>query len=282
MINLPLLLLKIYQYHEVMKSIYVFLILTFLGQCLSAQEYIDLYKDRTNQEPDSKRRDGVTRITKVFNPRLQVFRPADASNNGHSVIICPGGGYQILAIDKEGTEIAEYLTNLGYTAYVLEYSVPQQQEMAFKDLFNAIQVVRTINHDRKESQLGVLGFSAGGHLAATVSTMPDSTMSESTERMLAKPDFAVLIYPAYLDKGENAGLSPEIPLTSETIPMFIFVSADDPYARSAVVMAGALQENQTSVEFHMYPEGGHGYGMRKGIEAAETWPLLLENWLKKR
>ncbi|GLR18659.1 alpha/beta hydrolase [Portibacter lacus] len=247
---------------------------------MQGQKIVGLYSPTDIEySPTGETKDGVTRLTSVKHPRLHIYEPDQGKWNGHHIIVCPGGGYKILAIDKEGTEIAEWLTSLGYKAYVLEYTVPDNKSKAFEDLAHTIHKIRTLSDFGKDSKLGVIGFSAGGHLATTVSTKPDISLYEPTDGISEKPDFAVLIYPAYLDKGENQSLSPEVPLTEMTIPMFIFATADDPYAYSSVVLAEALQINKTSVEFHLLPEGGHGYGLRSG-RAATTWPILCAEWLK--
>ncbi|WP_235297600.1 alpha/beta hydrolase [Portibacter marinus] len=265
------------------KHIFIFVQLILATTIMTAQEYQWLYSDPAVEvylEPEIKRSGGVSRITKVHQPRLQIFKPDEKKNNGDFVLICPGGGYQILAIDLEGTEIAEYLTSLGYTAVVLEYTVPQDRDAALQDVGKAFKDITHFDEFKSDSKMGILGFSAGGHLAARFSTSENNT-NHTKDQDIVKPDFTVLIYPAYLDKGENGGLSPEIKLSPQTPPMFIFVAADDKYAPSSLVLAKALQENKTTVDFHMLAEGGHGFGMREGVEAAETWPLLLEKWLKK-
>jgi len=272
-----------------MKFLCTIIIFSFLGQFINAQDMIHLWGDDEIgselklAEPESKKRDGVTRLSNVTKPRMQVFKPSADADNGHAIVICPGGGYSILAIDLEGWEIAEWLNKLGYTAYVLEYRVPDQKEGALQDVQRALRIVR--EKTGKESKVGVLGFSAGGHLATSAATRyaEDHYASiDNKDEYSSKPDFAVLIYPAYLDKGANNTLSPEITLDVETPPMFIFMTADDPYAGSSTAIAEALRKNKTSVEFHLLPSGGHGYGLREGNAAAETWPLLLKKWLKNQ
>lgn len=240
------------------------------------------------QEPvvTKNNRNNVKRITDITNPNLTVYHPKEVNKNGASILICPGGGYSILAIDIEGHEIAEYFTNLGYTTFVLEYRVPQKQTGALMDIQRAVRIIRN-NADKwniNPNKIGTLGFSAGGSLSARLSTNYHKELYPSfdkTDAISAKPNFSILIYPAYLDKGPNESLTPELTLDKNTTPMFIFATADDGYANSALVMANALRKNRTPVELHLYPIGGHGYGLREGNEAAEKWPILAHEWLNK-
>ena len=226
----------------------------------------------------------VTRITDITNPALVIYPAPVYNNNGSAIIVCPGGGYSILAIDKEGYEIAEWLNTLGFSAMVLQYRVPQKQEGALMDAQRAIRLVRA-NAEKWQlnpEQIGIMGFSAGGSLSARASTMYEKTTYQKMDEMddlSCQPNFALLIYPAYLDEGENRSLTPELNVNENTPPTFIFQTADDRLANSALVYTQALRDNKVSVELHLLPEGGHGYGMRPGIVAAETWPNLAETWL---
>ena len=224
----------------------------------------------------------VTRLTDVTDPLVEVFLPDNP--NGTGIIVCPGGGYNILAINKEGYEIAEWLNSLGYTAFVLQYRVPDKKEGALMDAQRALRIVRSRASDWKiePDKIGIMGFSAGGSLSARASTfyrIKTYNEVDQADQYSSRPDFAILIYPAYLDEGENRSLTPELEINENTPPMFIFETADDPYGNSALVMAGALRDAKVQVELHFLPEGGHGYGLRPGNRAAETWPVLLEEWL---
>lgn len=224
----------------------------------------------------------VTRITDVTNPALMVFEPKASLRNGSAIIVCPGGGYNILAIDKEGYEVAEWLNSLGFTAFVLQYRVPNKQTEALYDMQRAMRMVRSNASKWGVEKIGVLGFSAGGSLAARIATrFPENTYPklERIDSVSSRPDFALLLYPAYLDNGEDRTLTPELTVDSNTPPMFIFGTADDKYGNSSLVMAGALRDHKVPVALHLLPEGGHGYGMRPGNIAAETWPVLAESWL---
>lgn len=227
----------------------------------------------------------LLRITQVSNPILTIFEPNATKKNGASIIISPGGGYHILAANLEGDEIAKWLSDMGYTAFVLHYRVPDQRTGALQDLQRAIRIVRANakNWELDSNKIGVLGFSAGGNLSARASTNFNKETypaMDSVDIVSSKPNFSLLIYPAYLDQGENRTLTEELHVTSETPPTFLFVTADDSHANSALVMTAALRDANVPVELHVMPYGGHGYGLRQGKAAAETWPKLAEIWLK--
>ena len=227
----------------------------------------------------------VTRIAEVTNPVLEVFKANNPT--GASVIVCPGGGYNILAIDLEGYEIAEWLNSIGITAFVLQYRVPEKREGALQDIQRAIRLVRRQSEiwNLDPEKIGVIGFSAGGSLAARAGTRFNEktyNMVDEADQYSARPDYCMLIYPAYLDKGPGNTLTPELTVSEETPPMFIFVAADDKHANSSLVMAQSLRNHKVPVELHVMPEGGHGFGLRKGKEAAELWPVWAEKWLMKR
>lgn len=222
----------------------------------------------------------------MTDPIITVYKPEASKNNGVGIVICPGGGYYILAIDLEGEEIAKWLSELGYTAFVLQYRVPKKQEGALMDAQRALRIVRA---DAKKwnvdpNKVGIMGFSAGGSLSARTSTRYNDKTYEPVDKydkVSCKPNFTALIYPAYLDKGENRSLTPELKVDSLTSPMFIFQTADDKLGNSALVMAQALRDAKVDVELHLLAKGGHGYGLRQGNTAAETWPALMEEWLKQ-
>ena len=230
------------------------------------------------------RGDNVTRIAEITNPAIEVF-PADPSNsNGAGVIVCPGGAYSYLAYNKEGTEIARWLNSLGYSAFVLSYRVPDNRKGALQDAMRAIRIVKENSRrwNIDPGKIGIMGFSAGGSLSARTSTRYNHrtyTTVDRADSLSARPSFALLIYPAYLDEGPDHTLSTELTITPDTPPVFIFQTADDPYGNSALVMAGALRDAGIPVEVHIIAEGGHGYGLRKGNPSAETWPGFAEHWL---
>lgn len=229
---------------------------------------------------------GVVRLTDVTDPVLEVF-PAPAENNtGVGVIVCPGGAYNILAVNLEGYEIAAWLNKLGYTAFVLQYRVPKKEAGALQDAQRAIRIVRSraASWGLNPQKIGIMGFSAGGSLTARAATQYNAnvyTPVDAADALSARPAFGMLIYPAYLDKGEGRTLTPELKLNDQTPPMFIFATADDFYGNSALVMAGALRDAKIPVELHFYATGGHGYGLRPGNPAANVWPGLAATWLQQ-
>ncbi|NWK55672.1 alpha/beta hydrolase [Verrucomicrobiaceae bacterium N1E253] len=258
------------------------------------RQVISLWPDTVPGQKESKsapvvsknNHGNVTRIAKVTTPTLTVFPAKPDMHNGAAVIICPGGGYNILAIDKEGYEVAEWLSQLGYTAFVLHYRVPKNQVGALQDAQRAIRTVRSsaARWQIKTDQIGILGFSAGGSLSARASTRFTEELyptSDAIDQLSARPDFAVLIYPAYLDQGKNRTLTPELKITANTPPLFLFVAGDDPFTNSSLVMGAALTRAKIPYELHVHPKGGHGFGMRPGNLAATTWPDLCAQWLKR-
>ena len=271
----------------------LFIFMSSIGYSQVEREILYLWPDAVPGETAAKappvfaphRQGGVTRISKVTNPALVVYEPSPENRNGAAVIICPGGGYSILAIDHEGYAVADWLSQLGYTAFVLQYRVPQKQLGALQDAQRAIRMVRGMGErwGLDTPQIGVLGFSAGGSLSARASTRYDQVLYEpidALDGLSARPDFSILIYPAYLDQGVNHALTPELKVDAGSPPMFLFVAADDQFANSSLVMGSALRAAKVSFELHVLPKGGHGYGMRAGHRAAETWPKLCEEWLK--
>ena len=233
---------------------------------------------------DTIKNDNTLRYSLVTNPVMEFFPASAASTGRAALIVCPGGGYNILAYDKEGTEIAKWLNSVGYSAFVLQYRVPDKRAGALQDAQRAIRVIRSNakEYNIDAGRIGIMGFSAGGSLSARASIQFNTrtyTPVDEADSISCRPDFTMLIYPAYLDQGPDRTLTPELKPVKETPPMFLFETADDPYGNSALVMAGALRDAKIPVELHFLPEGGHGYGLRPGKTAAETWPVLAEKWL---
>ncbi len=274
-------------------TILLMLIFTMIS-CAQNRVVVDIWPDKVPGESDPKHpaevdksaKDTTTiHLTNITNPNFTVFKPEPSKSNGVGIIIAPGGGYYVLAIDKEGYEVAEWLTSLGYTTFVLQYRVPKKEKGALQDIQRAIRMVRSKASDFNidPNSIGILGFSAGGSLSARLSTLNNENTYDTIDtidKMNSSPDFSILLYPAYLDLGPSQSLTSEIKINNNTPPTFIFATADDKHANSALVMTTALRNSNVPVELHLLPKGGHGYGLRKGNVAAETWPKLLKTWLE--
>lgn len=242
-------------------------------------------KEKLEPKTDTIIKDGVLRYTEITNPALEIWLADSKTNNGAAVIICPGGGYARLAYNKEGTEIAGWLNRNGISAFILSYRVPDKRSGALMDAQRAVRIVRSNaqNWNINPQKIGIMGFSAGADVSARasiLSKLKTYTPIDIADSTSCRPGFSLLIYPAYFDQGPNRSLTPDLKITADTPPMFIFQSADDGLANSSLVMAGALRDSKIPVELHLVPKGGHGYGLRPGNPAAETWPALAEKWLK--
>lgn len=276
-----------------MKNLLIISLVLISATCQSQQkELLHLWpgkvpgeiKEKIKPVIDTTRKDGVLRYSEVTDPALEIWLADKKSSTGAAVVICPGGGYARLAYDKEGTEIAAWLNRNGISAFVLSYRVPNKKSGALMDAQRAIRIVRSnaqkwnINPGR----IGIMGFSAGADVSARASilcALKTYQSVDAADSTSCRPDFTLLIYPAYFDQGPNRSLTPDLKISAETPPMFIFQSADDGLANSSLVMAGALRDAKIPVELHLVPKGGHGYGMRPGNPGAETWPGLAEKWL---
>ena len=225
----------------------------------------------------------ITRLQHVAKPTLTVF-PA-AKPNGAAVVVCPGGGYSILAWDLEGIEVCEWLNGLGVTAFLLKYRVPGQRDGAFADAQRAMGLVR---HRAKgwgidPGRIGILGFSAGGHLAARVCTNHAKRAYEpvdEADQTSCRPDFALPIYPAYLD-AKGGGLdAATLPVAKDTPPTFIAIACGDRFTPGALVYFQALRKAGVRSELHVFAEGSHGCGLRPVDDGLTTWPAHAERWMR--
>ena len=231
--------------------------------------------------------DGSIRVIEVTDPFLAIFLPSPTLKNGKAVLVCPGGGYVRLAVHKEGYSTADWLSSLGYTVFVLHYSVPNQRDGALQDIQRALRLIRNhaTKYQIKTDSITAVGFSAGAHLIARASmgkNLPSYPQQDEADQLSAKPNNMVLIYPAYLNVPGTGKLQKELQAHSETINTFIFQTMDDSYVSSAFAIATALREVKANIEMHILPTGGHGYGLSPGNIAAETWPALLEAWLNRQ
>ncbi len=236
------------------------------------------------------------RITKVSKPELTIFRGPESGDLGAAVVVCPGGGYNMLAWDLEGTEVAKWLNRIGITAVVLKYRVPRsttEPHVAppLRDVQRAIRLTRQYAQEWQISpdRIGVLGFSAGGNLAALASTNYNERTYEpvdAADRLSCRPDFSCLIYPAYLTKQQGRGvtdltLMDNLPVDKNTPPTFLISTGDDGIsAANSMGYYLALKNHGVPAELHVYPSGGHGYGLRPSEHAVSTWPARAEHWFR--
>lgn len=237
----------------------------------------------------------VTSITNVSKPTITIYRPAKDKNTGAAVVVAPGGGYNNLAWEHEGTLVGEWLQSIGVTGILVKYRVPRRADSpkgepplgALQDAQRAISMTRAKakEWDIDPKRIGMLGFSAGGHLTAWAATNFDKRSYESlddTDKLSCRPDFAVLIYPGgMVDKVDKEKLAPEIRISKDTPPCFFALAYNDngPLDGSLKMMS-ALKKAGVTAEMHIYSGGGHGFGMRAGEKPHTTWPQRCEEWMR--
>lgn len=232
--------------------------------------------------------ESVLRITNISEPTLTIYPAPEEVATGTAILICPGGGYEILAYDLEGDEVCEWLNNIGITAVLLKYRVPrraglEKHEAPLQDLQRAMGYVRThaeeLNIDPE--RIGVMGFSAGAHLSAMLSTNFSKRTYppvDNADKTSCRPDFCLLVYPAYLH-GENFQLAPELKVSSGTPPTLIIQTEDDKsFIDSSLFYYYALKEAGIPASMHLYSKGGHGYGLRDTGTPVNEWPDRAEDW----
>lgn len=222
--------------------------------------------------------------TAVTTPTLTVYPTPERTKAAPAVLICPGGGYHHLAFDKEGVEIAKWLNTLGITGIVLKYRVPGNRDGAYQDIQRAMRIARAHGNDWHiaPGHIGVIGFSAGGHLSARLSNnyeAPAYPAIDATDNLTCKPDFVILVYPAYLDS--KGVVAPELPVTAKTPPTLIVHNEDDPgFLRGSKIYHHALVAAKVPNEFLLFQKGGHGYALRSKNDVA-AWPVRTSEWLIK-
>jgi acetyl esterase/lipase len=233
----------------------------------------------------------VIRLGNVSTPTLSIYRASKDKDTGASVVVFPGGGYNILAMDLEGTEVCEWLNSIGVTAVLVKYRVPARPNRPrwaapLEDAQRAVGMVRAqaaeLGIDPK--RIGVLGFSAGGHLAAAISTNFEHRTYDpvdARDSASCRPDFTLLIYPAYLTVREEADrISPELKITKDTPPAFLIQAEDDGVrVENSLFYYAALRNAHVPAEMHLYAQGGHGYGLRRTDKPVTAWPAKAEEWL---
>lgn len=285
---------------------------------VSAQEIIPLYPDgkvpglkKSGIVEKSPKEGGVTRISNVTQPSITIYSPKNKTTDA-AVIICPGGGYGILAYDHEGTEIAEWFNKKGMTAVVLKYRLPERENfdnVSIRPLQDAQAAIRYVRKNAEKygiakNKIGIIGFSAGGHLAATASTLFDTQVGEVTDPSVSvRPDFSLLIYPVIsFDKeithlgskenliGKNPSkedeirFSPEKQVKADTPPAFLISTTDDwVVPENSIAYFLACKKNKVPVEMHIYEKGGHGYALKdNNLGPVQSWPDRMEDWLRAK
>jgi acetyl esterase/lipase len=232
------------------------------------------------------------RIGNVSKPSITIFKAPSEKNTGATVVIFPGGAYRILAWDLEGTEIADWLNKNGVNAVVVKYRVPKREGLenytaALQDAQRAVGLVRAnakewgLDSDR----IGILGFSAGGHLSAALAAHVDERTYpkiDAADDVSCAPNFMVLIYPAYLSlKEEGDKINPTVKVTPNHPKTFIVMAQNDPVRpENALTYYLELTKNKVPAELHIYPTGGHGYGLRETKEVVTTWPARAIDWMR--
>lgn len=288
-------------------------------QSVSSQEMtIPLYAagkvpnyQKTNEKEKRDTAD-VVRITMVQEPDITVYLPARQHATGQAIIICPGGGYGYLSYDWEGTDIAKLLNAKGIAAFVLKYRLPNSKSNVIPrlsplmDAQRAMRIVRA-NAEKwniKKDNIGVIGFSAGGHLASTLATHFDDgnkNAADTIEQQSCRPDFAVLVYPvitmskSVMHTGSRDNLigpnadsslakeySTELQVTKNTPPTFLVHAMDDKAVpvENSLLFFQALKDNDVSGELHVYPKGGHGFALAIHKGYLSTWTDRLVDWLR--
>lgn len=244
--------------------------------------------------PEHRTVDGrpATRMSNVVHPTITVFRPNPEIDTGAAVLVFPGGGYNYVVVDLEGSEVCAWLNSIGVTGIVLKYRAPAREgkPRGFAPLQDAQRAMGLVRQHAAEwgidpDRVGVLGFSAGAHLAANLSNNHEErayARIDDADTLSCRPDFAVLLYPGYLvDRESGNKLSPELTVAAgKTPPTFLAMTQDDPvHVENAVFYYLALHASGVPAELHLYPTGGHGYGLRPAPGNSDTWPLRVTDWL---
>jgi acetyl esterase/lipase len=285
-----------------MKQLIILLVTHVLCINMMAQEQIVLYPgvapgEKGNLPAESIDTNGnkvggetVARMSNVTKPVITIYKVKESANST-AVIVCPGGGYNILAYDLEGTEICEWLNETGITAILLKYRVPRREGLEkhtapLQDAQRAISYVRAhaeelnINPER----IGIMGFSAGAHLSAMASNAQGKRTYpaiDENDNYSCRPDFCMLIYPAYLSGETIASTAPDIKVTANTPPTLLIQAEDDKnLINSSIAYFHALKEMGVPATLHIYPTGGHGYGLRDTKATVNEWIYRAEEWLR--
>lgn len=242
----------------------------------------------------------MTTVTNITKPTMTIYAPK-GKDTGAAVVVFPGGGFQILALDLEGTEVCDWLTTQGVTCILLKYRVPsltydwrcdcRPDNLAIpkQALEDAQRTIRWVRHQAKTlevdpQKIGVLGFSAGGYLVASISANFDRRLYapvDEIDKVSARPDFAIALYPGHLI-AKNGKLNPNVPVSRKTPPTFLLQAEDDPVddVANSLTYYAALKKNAVPVEMHLYAQGGHAFGLRQTRLPITGWPRLVDAWLQ--
>ena len=245
-------------------------------------------EEKAERSGNSTNGETMLRISNVSEPTITIYQASEQVASGSAMIVCPGGGYNLLAYDLEGDEVCLWLNDLGITAILLKYRVPRREgkekhEAPLQDLQRAVSYVRAnagqLNIDPR--RIGVMGFSAGAHLAVMASNSFNTRTYpaiDDIDKESCRPNYCLLVYPAYLDSPDFQ-LAPEIKITSRTPPTMLIQTQDDKsYINSSLVYYYALKEAGIRVWMHLYNKGGHGYGLRDTGAVVNSWPDRAEDW----
>ncbi|HKH62461.1 MAG TPA: alpha/beta hydrolase [Flavitalea sp.] len=299
-----------------MKHVIELLILMTATLNAISQTVIPLYRDSipnskevTDEEKTDTASNGMLRISKVSRPTLTVYFPPKEKATGTAVIICPGGSYSILAVSHEGHDVAKRFNEMGVAAFVLKYRLPDEQTMANKEigpLQDAQRAIQLVRENAKkwrinENKIGIMGFSAGGHLASTTGTHYQKSYIANPGKINLRPDFLILVYPviSFNDSIAHTGsrdnllgkdassekihlYSNETQVTRNTPPTFLVHAKDDPVkVQNSLIFAEALAKNNVPYRIYLYEKGGHGYGMNNPTSDVK-WMDLVEQWMKEK
>ena len=304
-----------------MKYKFLFILFNVISPLMFSQTVLPLYADSIPNsktaidEEKSEQTNGVTTIRNVSQPTLSIFLPTADKANGTAVVICPGGGYRVVTMDMEGTEIAKKFNEIGVAAIVLKYRIPNDAWMVNREigpLQDAQQAIKTVRDNAAKwninpQRIGIIGFSAGGHVASTAGTHFDKVKIANSSNTSLRPDFMILIYPVIsfmpgiCHRGSLEQLlgkapsqeklkeySNELQVTSTTPPTFLVHASDDGGVSpmNSILFYNSLITKKVPAEIHIYQSGGHGFGLvvknnkELWMERCKNW-MELNGWLKK-
>ena len=298
----------------IMKRIALILLLHIAPLLLMCQTVIPLYKDSipnskpSKNEEKSEQSNGILIISKISIPTLSIYLPSKQNATGTAVVICPGGGYSIVAAGHEGADIAKTFTDMGVAAFVVKYRIPNIETMIDPEigpLQDAQQAIKIVREGAKQwnvnsAKVGIMGFSAGGHLASTAGTHFSKSVISNPNNTSLRPDFMLLIYPVisfadcigHMGSRDNLiGKNPsaqkiieysnELQVNTDTPPTFLVHASDDDAVKpqNSIVFYQALLKNHVAAEMHLYETGGHGFGLNLKNKN-EHWMERCKNWMQ--